>query len=240
MTQKVHIQKKREIPVLFAIIFVLSIIAVSIFFLHKKESPQSGNVNSAENDRTYTSVEQFYGSISSDGGKGMRWANFDKHQDVHSVSLNDVLLQDGSISAEGDAFIRYMSQRDFDIFCYGSDNIPRCGIYMSFAHLENYSGNSYEDALVKLDAWSSFILKDLHGILFPRNLLSMEDIGQDVQFGEEHSLATDLGLKYKSSEVVIGSKRRDIYCGVVDGYVILTTSKEGLFEASRELFSLVP
>lgn len=240
MIQKIYMQKKLKKFALFAIIFVLSIIAASIFFLGKKEPSRSGNVNSAEIGQVYTSVKQFYDSISNDGGKGMLWANFDRHQDVYPVSLNKILLQDGSISSEGEAFIHYMSQQDFDVFCYKGGSVPSCGIYMSFAHLENYSGNSYEDALTKLDAWSPHMLKDLRGVLFPQDPLSVEDANQYVQFGKEYSLATDLGLKYKSSEVTIGAEKREIYYGVVDGYVVLTTLKEGLFEASRELFSLVP
>lgn len=230
---------KNQFFVSAAIFFVIGVIVVIVLVFWKGEIVQPGDIAPADDVQVYTSARQFYDSADRDIN-GVYWANFDKHQNINAVLLNDVISQGVMISSEGVAFIRFMSQRNFDIFLYRDDEDLNYGLYLSFDHLENYPGNSYEDALTALDIWGPHMLEDLKGVLFPREVVSVEDLGQSVSFSAEYSLATDLGLKYKSAEVVIGSEKRDIYYGVVDGYVILTTSKKSLFEVSRELFSLVP
>lgn len=228
------------------LIVVGGVFTAGIFLLREKVFVQPGGAPTLSpkkegKEKVYTSATQFLNSPEEDAAHGrMHWADFDKHQDTAPVSLDSIFSEGGNISAEERNFVRFMSQKDFDIFRYGNGHAANYGFYLSFEHLENYAGNSYDDALKSLDAWGPHMLVDLHGLLFPENTLSLGDVNQAVAFSREYYLEKDLGLKYKDAEITLNSEKKEIYYGVVDGYVIVSTAKESLFEASKELFSLVP
>jgi hypothetical protein len=243
---------KKTILIALAVLCLMGL--VFFFFINKKESENSaqqlyqqnipqqttGTVipttplttdrnskdsNSAETKLDENIQKNFSAFISQKPTESLKWAKIydSKNQ---PATLDKFLFATGMTV---DMQLKQMLNNNFDLFVCKNN----FGIILNMRLMPSYQGNLYQDETSFMKNWEKSILKDTAKVVFPNFKFTEEQLQQPVVFKDVSSHGI-----YRYADIILPDKSTGMLAyTLVDDYVIISSSRDCLDNASEQVFS---